>query len=382
MAINPSTLFLFAGEPSGDLHGSHLMHGLKQKFPACPFWGVGGPKMRQEGLKAVLKMEDFEVMGITDVFYSLPRFIKQFYFIRHEILTRNPSVAILIDYPGFNLRLAKALRKGGYKGKIVHYICPSVWAHSPQRIQQMADTLDLLLTVLPFEPRYFSGTSLPVAYVGNPLQEYIKKHAYQEDWKQVCGIPPYARILSLFPGSRKSEVERHAPVLREAAALFKLQYPGLCIALSCAHPEADKWVSGMDREIIRVPSRYTYELMRGSHCAIAKSGTVTLELALHKCPTIVFYKLTLLNKWYAQYILRLKLPYYALPNILAEGPVFPELIAEGFSAENIFLKIRPFLDNKGEREECLQGCGKIQALLKEDLASQKAAEHIGKLISC
>src|SRR5437016_2086989 len=145
--------FIFAGESSGDLHGSRLMEALK-KSKGCTFTGVGGPLMRAQYMKSILNMEDFLVIGFTDVIKALPKLYKQFYKVRDAILKQEPDCVILIDYPEFNLRLAKALRKKKYKGKIVQYICPTVWAHGKHRINTMANTLDLLLTIFPFEAAF------------------------------------------------------------------------------------------------------------------------------------------------------------------------------------------------------------------------------------
>jgi lipid-A-disaccharide synthase len=388
MKNQPTSVFIFAGERSGDLHGSHLMQALRQDLPSISFWGVGGPAMRKEGLTTSLHMEDFEVMGLTDVLCSLPKLLKHFFRLRYEILTQKPSAVILIDYPGFNLRLAKALRKKGYRGKIVQYICPSIWAHGQHRIQHMANTLDLLLTILPLELKYFSGTSLDVTYVGNPLREYIQKYPYKEDWMQLMDIPKGNRLLALFPGSRQGEIERNLPFLLEASALLKQDHPDLRFAVSCANPHPIKFAFPLieslglvlNKDIFMVPLDYTYELMRDCHGAIAKSGTVTLELALHQCPTLVVYNLTFLNRLFAKYILRLKLPHYALANIVAEELVFPELIEYGFSTENIYRTMIPLLEPTPQRKICIEGCKKIRALLEENRASRTAAKKIVELL--
>lgn len=387
MKNEQDSLFIFAGEKSGDLHGSRLMQSLKLDFPNISFWGVGGLAMRREGLKISLPTEDFEVMGLTDVLWSLPKLLKHFYRLRDEIITQQPLMVVLIDYPGFNLRLAKALRKKGYQGKIVQYICPSIWAHGQKRIQHMASTLDLLLSILPFESKYFSGTSLEVCYVGNPLLEYIQKYHYKENWKKYFDIPKEDRLIGLFPGSRESEIARNLPFLLESAVLLKKDHP-LRFALSYANPRTLLLTTSLlpslglvlNKDIFMIPSDYTYELMRDCHCALAKSGTVTLELAIHQCPTLVVYKLTLLNRLFAKYILRLKLPYYSLANILAEELVFPELIEHGFSPHNIYRKMTLLLESAADREVCLKGCKKIKDLLEEYQANHTAANKIGELL--
>ncbi len=149
-----SHLFIFAGEKSGDLHGGHLLRELFTTHPHLHISGVGGPSMRAQGLKCFLSMEDFQVMGFVDVFFALPRLARQFYLIKNFILREQPPIVLLIDYPGFNLRLAASLRKAGFQGHICHYICPSVWAWGKKRIPHMARTLDTLFSILPFEKSF------------------------------------------------------------------------------------------------------------------------------------------------------------------------------------------------------------------------------------
>jgi lipid-A-disaccharide synthase len=390
MTDKPLSLFIFAGEQSGDLHGSHLMKALKSRNPHLHVFGVGGPAMRAQGLSTILNMEDFEVMGFTDVILALPRLYRMFYLILNTLMQRLPSMILLIDYPGFNLRLAKALRKRGFQGKIVQYVCPSVWAHGKKRIKQMTENLDLLLATLPFEPSYFEGSNLQAVYVGNPLQEYIKCYQYQENWKIKLGIPPEDPLIALFPGSRQGEVLRNLPFILQAVEKLKKENKNVRFGISCAHPLTSVFANKalqessliINKDIFYVPKNYTYELMRDSRAAVAKSGTVTLELALHQCPTVVVYKLTRLNHFIAKWILRLKLKHYSLANILANESVFPELIEYGFSINNIYLHLKLMFNETLERKACLEGCKRINVLLKENKASQAGAMKLEELLLC
>jgi len=383
-------LFIFAGEPSGDLHGSHLARSLQKLQPDLCLEGVPGPQMRFQGVTEILRMEDFEVMGLSDVILALPRLYRHFHKICSHILATKPEGVILIDYPGFNLRLAKSLRKKGYAGKIIQYISPTVWAHGKHRIDSMAKTLDLLLTIYPFESKCYSHTGLKVDYVGNPLCEYIKQYQYAEDWRSKTGIPEKNRLIALFPGSRKGEIERNLPFMLEAAETILQNNPEMGFGISCAnlhvkdylkrHPFTDS--SRLREAIFYVPKEYTYELMRDSHSAIAKSGTVTLELALHQRPTVVVYKLTTLNRLYAKHILKLKLPYYCIVNILAESMVFPELIECGLNTPNLVSAFQAVDDAHGtQRANCLEACNKIALnLAGKAVTSENAAKSIQRLL--
>ncbi len=372
-------LFILVGEQSGDLHASHLIRALRQQDLSLRFSGVAGPSMLKEGVECIVPMEKFAVMGFTDVIKNFPSLYKQFYLLRDHILKFQPEGVIFVDYPGFNLRMAKALRKAGYKGKLIHYICPSVWAWGKKRIDLMAHTLDLLLTIYPFEANFFGHTSLPVKYVGNPLQEYISKHQYDKNWKNKF---PWTQetMIAIFPGSRLGEIQRNLPKQLQAATLFQKNHPHVVFGVSCSNPVHQSMIEKMiaDEKVnnaYTVPQEYTYELMQDSHCAIAKSGTVTLELALHQCPTVVVYALSTLNWLIAKFLIRLNLPHYCIVNILNEKRVFPELIKSGYNKENLARELENVYTSPA-RDECLLGCEKIVKLFQGREASHNAAQAI------
>lgn len=391
-SISNKQLFIFAGEHSGDLHGSNLLKALKENLKDCTYTGVGGPLMRAQELTCILPMEEFQVMGFTDVFLSLPKLWRHFFTVRNHILKNSPQAVILIDYPGFNLRLARSLRKCGYKGKIVQYISPTVWAWGKGRIQEMVQTLDLLLTIYPFEASYLADTPLNVKYTGNPLQEIIQQYHYDPHWLKICGLEQLKNLdhlVAIFPGSRLAEITRNFPKQLQAMEMIYQEYPETTFALSCAHDSLlpailqclSKSSLKISKEIFIVPKRYSYELMQASRAAIAKSGTVTLELALHSCPTVVVYELSWLNRLIAQHVIRVNLPHYCIVNILGGKEIFPELIAAGFSAKNLFQQLKSLLEPGAKRTRCLQECENVKLLLKEYQASQKSAQAIRELLA-
>lgn len=386
----PVSMFVFAGELSGDMHGGRLIRALKQEIEHLTVSGVGGPEMRSQEIDNVLRMEDFEVMGFSDVLASLPRLWRQFNVIRDHLLEHSPDVAIFIDSPSLSLRMARVLRKRGYKGKIIQYICPTVWAWGKHRIQEMANHFDLLLTIYPFEAAYFANVSLPVKYVGNPVQEMIRQYNYDTDWKKILRVKATDHLIALFPGSRGAEIRRNLPKQLEAAKLLQKQYPEATFAISCAHDRNMPLVKDIlfkshllnNKSFFLVPKAYSYDLMHTCRSAIAKSGTVTLELALHKCPTVVVYELTLLNRFMAKYVLGVNLPYYCIVNILGNRSIFPEFIERGYTPENLYLQLKTMHARGPEREKCLAGCQEIQALLESGSASEQAAQAIADIIGC
>lgn len=375
-------IFIFAGEPSGDLHGSHLIQALKNLKNDYKIEAVAGPLMRLQDIDTYMEMEEFAVMGFTDVFLSLPDLIRKFYKIRNHILDTQPDVVILIDYPGFNLRLAAHLRKKGYTGKIVQYICPTVWAWGKNRIQKMNANLDLLLTIYPFEKDYFSKTTLQVDYVGHPISQTLQNYAYTS-----LGEKAEDHLIAIFPGSREGEIRRNlSKILMSIKHLKKLE-PKTIFAISIANDKVLPIIQDMmhssdlsEEDFMFVPKDKTYELMKACRTAIAKSGTVTLELALHQKPTVVVYELTFLNRFIAKYLMRVNLPYYCIVNILGKSEVFPELIEFGFTSENLSRNLSELNLDGEKREICIRKCQQIKALLAGTDAHQKAAFNIQRLL--
>jgi lipid-A-disaccharide synthase len=370
-------LFVFAGEKSGDLHGEKLLQALYAKNPQLKIAGVAGPKMRSQGMDCVLTTEEFQVMGFIDVFVALPKLIRQFYFVSRKIAELKPKAVILIDYPGFNLRMAKHLRKKGYSGKLVHFICPSVWAWGKKRIPLMGNTLDLLLSILPFEENLFVETPLKVAYVGHPLVEGMKNYAYKP-----FPFPSEGKIIALFPGSRAKEIQRNLPFYLDACRDLLQKHPEFKIALSISDEQyrplileilaAKQWE---ENELVCVPSEYSYELMKNAYIAIAKSGTVTLELALHRVPTVVTYGVSFLDKIIAYDILRIRLPFYCLVNIIAEKEVFSELIGPHFTFASLKEKLHA-LTETAVREKMQCACDLLIEQLGDKNAALEAAEEV------
>lgn len=382
--------FIFAGEASGDLHGGRLIQALQKENPFSSICGVGGPCMRQAGLECIIRMEEFQVMGFSDVLKSFPRLWKLFYQVRNFILKTQPECVILIDYPGFNLRLAQALRKQGFTGKLVQYICPTVWAHGKKRVQTLEAHYNLLLTIFPFEAAYFAHTQLKVQYIGNPLVETIHTHSYQADWQTQIGLPMNGELIALFPGSRLGEIQRHVPQQLQAAAQLKQEYPHLCFALSCAQeslhsPILDMVQRGplsLNKDLFIVPPHYHYELMRSCKTALAKSGTVTLELALHKVPTVVHYELSFLNYLFAKHMLQLRLPHYCIVNILSNQTLFPELMGQGLVPFHLKEQLENIHFNSIQYEQIQRGCENLKQQLGSQPSHQCAAMAIRELIKC
>lgn len=368
-------LFLFAGEPSGDLHGEALMQSLLLERPETSVSGVGGPRMRSAGLQTVLPMEDFQVMGFIPVILALPKIVRSFYFLSKFILETNPKVVLFIDYPGFALRLEKRLKKKGFKGAIVHYICPSIWAWGKKRIPQMAKTLDLLISILPFEKKYFPS-SFPVEYVGHPLVPRIAAYTYTS-----LDLPKDKKIISVFPGSRKKEIDLNFPL--QIASLKRLieKDSSLLAAVSVSEEKflpflqqiTKKTAPELQDAIVFVPVEKRYDLMKSAYIALAKSGTVTLELALHKVPTAVLYAIPKVDLFIAKDLLRIRLPFYCIVNIILGKEVFKEFIGPSATVENLTREATELLYTELYRREIITLCEEVKTRLGSKEAGIEAA---------
>lgn len=363
-------LFILAAEPSGDLQGTKLTEEIFKFCPDIRIGAVAGPLMRKLPINSLFEMENLQVMGFIDVFFSLPKIIYQFFKIRNTILKLNPKAVVCIDYPGFNLRLERSLRKKGYRGKLIHYICPTVWAWGKKRISLMEKNLDLLLTLFPFEKQCFPSSPLRVEYVGHPLVSAIPHSSERRE-----------HILALFPGSRNAEIERNLPLQLSAAEKIKALDPTIEIAISISSLDKEAQI----RRLIKnfpcrlIPPEKHYQLMQTALVAIATSGTVTLELALHETPTIVTYAIRPIDLFLAQKIFRINLPFYCIVNIIASKEIFPEFFGPNLTEEALYSATMELWFKPEKRGLSQEGCKELRHHLSETNASQKAARLIAIL---
>ena len=375
-------IFLFAGETSGDLHGEQLVFSLRNQFPLAHIYGVGGPKMRAAGLECIVPMEKFQVMGFVDVFFALPRLFKLFFHLRNTLLKEKPDIVLFIDYPGFNLALAKSLNKRKFPGKICHYICPSVWAWSKKRIPKMEHILDQLFVIFPFEKNLFNPEKLSVHYVGHPLAKRIAA-----DISKPIDIDPKYRVVALFPGSREKELQRNFPMQLKVAKSLLKKYPDLFFVVSVAEPAFSRTLDEMMRSqgfhahnrILFINSSQNASLMKRSTLALAKSGTNNLELALFQVPTVVTYGIGLLDLFIAKNILRIRLPHYCIVNIIAEKRIFPELIGPHLTEKSLFTYADRFLSSPKIHLECREKCREIGKILNDKLPEQEIVHELKNL---
>lgn len=331
---------IIAGETSGDLLGEKITLQMKERHPSFTICGVAGPLMRTAGVTAWMRAEQFSVMGIVDVIKKFPSLFLSIRSLVRRIIDANPAAVLFIDQPSLSIAMAKRLKAKGYSGKLIQVVAPTVWAYRPERADTIASYFDLILFLYRFEIEYFAG-KLPAIWVGHPAAELLNNRTCDNNEKTT---------LALFPGSRIGEIRRNLPLQLKAAALLAEQYPNLNISISsCAEmksmiAEAAHKVLGSGYELVDFADRYS--LMRRSKAAIAKSGTVTLELALFKVPTVCCYQTGGFTRWWAKNILKISPKFFALPNILTGSEVVRECIIPPVTPQALVQALKPYLDGK------------------------------------
>ena len=365
---------LVAGEASGDILGAGLMRALKAQHPAVEFIGVGGPLMQAEGLTSYFPMERLSVMGLVEVLGRLRELLARRKLLIQTLIEERPDVFIGIDAPDFTLNIELKLRQAGIK--TVHYVSPSVWAWRQKRVLKIREGCDLMLTLLPFEARFYEEKGVPVRFVGHTLADAIPLQADRAAARAELGLPD-GPLVALMPGSRSGEVGRLASVFFDAAERLQALKPGVRFVLPCASPQRRAQI-----ETLLEGRNLPLTLLDGqSHLALAAcdavliaSGTATLEALLYKRPMVVAYRLAPLTFWILKRMV--KSPYISLPNLLAQRLLVPELLQDDATPEALAQTLLPLIDGG---EEQTRGFDDIHRTLRRD-ASNQAADAVLNLI--
>jgi lipid-A-disaccharide synthase len=365
---------LVAGEASGDILGAGLMRALKAQHSAVEFIGVGGPLMQAEGLTSYFPMERLSVMGLVEVLGRLRELLARRKLLIETLIEENPDVFIGIDAPDFTLNIELRLRQAGIK--TVHYVSPSVWAWRQKRVLKIREGCDLMLTLLPFEARFYEEKGVPVRFVGHTLADTIPLHADRAAARAELGLPD-GPLVALMPGSRGGEVGRLGTVFFDAAERLQALKPGVRFILPCASPQRRAQI-----ETLLQGRNLPLTLLDGqSHLALAAcdavliaSGTATLEALLYKRPMVVAYRLAPLTFWILKRMV--KSPYISLPNLLAQRLLVPELLQDDATPEALAQTLLPLIDGG---EEQTRGFDAIHRTLRRD-ASNQAADAVLTLI--
>jgi lipid-A-disaccharide synthase len=394
---------LIAGEASGDQLAAELVRGLRDEFaraPAIPtrdhqplnatfeprFFGAGGPQMAAAGVDLTLDLTAHAVLGISEVLKHYLKFRRIFQRLLRVAIDRQPDAIICVDFSGFNRRFAHAIRRytrsrrdwfHGWDPKLIQYVSPQVWASREGRANQMARDYDLLLSIFPFEPAWYAARvpGFRVEFVGHPI---IERYATAAPPVAPRSEPP--RNLLLLPGSRRSELDHHLPVMNEALRKIRASFPGLKVLMVVPTEPLSRQASkiGLAPEVELQVGRLP-EALAGADVAIASTGTVTLECAFFGVPTVALYKTTWVNYEIAKRIAKVK--YLAMPNLLTNEEIFPEFIQGPATAENIAAAALDLLRDPNKRNAIRARLGKVIEMLRGPGARQRAARRISQLFS-
>lgn len=373
-AKSSKSVFISAGEPSGDLHTSGLMRELKQLSPNVnlSFNGLGGSMMKAEGLKELYHISKLATVGFTDVIKKYTFFKRVISECVEFVRANNPDVVILIDYPGFNVRLAEELKKF-YKNKIIYYISPQLWAWHEKRVHKIKKYVDKMLVVFPFEVDFYRKFGVEAEYVGHPLVSKIKKFL-TENPKQNHSDK---KVITILPGSRKDEITHHLPVLVETIKLLKNELD-IEVNISKA-PNLDEklFKDFVNTGEYNITPENTYDLIRKADVVLTKAGTSTMECSLIGTPYLIFYKTFPLN----YYILKpiVKINNLGIANILSGKDIIKEFIQKDFTPENLAAETKKILTDNNYSEEMTRNLENIWNILGNEDASYNAAKLINQL---
>jgi len=372
--------YLIAGEASGDLHGSNLIKELKRSDPSATFRCWGGDKMQEAGGEIVKHYRELAFMGFAEVLMNLRTIFRNLNFCKKDIAAYEPDALILIDYPGFNLRIAKWARQQklftASGGKIIYYISPQVWAWKEGRVKMMKQCIDKMLVILPFEKEYFAKKwNWDVEYVGHPLVEVVER-----SWQLADGSPQLSErpIVALLPGSRKQEIIKKLPVMLEVSRAF----PGYQFIVAKAPGLEEQFYDDLLKPYSNVSyvTNQTYTLLMQSKAALVTSGTATLETALFEVPEVVCYKGSWLSYQIGSRLVKVK--YIALVNLIMDKEVVKELIQDNLTVENLRKELNELLNNESRKQALKQDYTALKLLLSQGgNAAAKAAASINRLLN-
>ena len=363
---------LVAGEASGDILGSGLMRALKVQHPDIEFIGVGGPLMEAEGMCSYFPMERLSVMGLVEVLGRLRELLKRRKALVQTLIAEKPDVFIGIDAPDFTLNIELQLRRAGIK--TVHYVSPSVWAWRQKRVLKIREGCDLMLTLLPFEAKFYEEHGVPVRFVGHSLADTIPLEADKVGARAELGLPD-GPLVALMPGSRGGEVGKLGGLFLDAAQLIREARPDVRFVLPCANAarreQIEQLMEGRDLPLTLLDGR-SHLALAACDAVLIASGTATLEALLYKRPMVVAYRLARLTFWILKRLV--KSPYVSLPNLLAQRMLVPELLQDAATPQALAKTLLPLLDGG---EEQTRGFDEIHRTLRLDASNQAAKAVLG-----
>ena len=376
---NHRRIMIVAGEASGDIYGADLAREAHRLDPQLHFFGIGGQRMREAGVQTMVDSADMAVVGLVEVLKHFDVISAAFLKLKKILREDPPALLVLIDYPGFNLRLAKVAKRAGVK--VLYYISPQIWAWRQGRLKKIARLVDHMAVILPFEAAFYERAGVPVTFVGHPLLDMVQVSMNREQAAASFGLDPSRKIVGLFPGSRNNEIERLLPVIIDSARVLEKQFPGLQFVVPIASTLKREdlapqiLAAGID---VTFTHERIHDLIRACDAVISVSGTVTLEISLIGTPMVIIYKLSPLTYLLAKQLV--KIEHIGLCNIIAGETVVRELIQHEANQDLISAEIGKILGNVMYANEIKHKLSTVRSQLKSGGASANVARLIQMLL--
>jgi lipid-A-disaccharide synthase len=373
---NAVSLMIVAGEASGDKHGANLVRALRVLRPDVDWqcFGAGGEEMRTAGVETLVDAKEVAIMGALEVARALPKFLNVFRRLRTAAQTRQPALTVLIDWPEFNLRLAKRLHRDGQR--VAYYISPQIWAWRSYRIHAIKRYVERMLVILPFEKDYYQRHGVEVDYVGHPLLDSVRVTASRAEFCPKHQLDASRPIVALLPGSRHSELKYILPPLLDAARLLAQSQPEVQCVLPLARTIARAEIPLTDN--LRLVERDTYNALAAADLAIVASGTATLETAIIGTPLVVVYRASTLN--WRIFTPLINVPHVGMPNLIAGREIAPELLQDQLTGAALAQLITDLLKDPPRLATMRKDLTEVRAQLGEAQASERAATCLIKLL--
>jgi lipid-A-disaccharide synthase len=377
--MKPKKVMMVTGEASGDLHGAHLMEAVQRIDPGIQFSGMGGEALKRAGMNLLYHNQSLSVVGITEVLLKLRLIQKTLSGLKQFLERERPDLLILIDFPDFNLRLAKFAHHRGIP--VLYYISPQVWAWRPKRVRLIARWVKKMVVFFPFEVPIYKAAGVDVECVGHPLLDVVKPALPKEETAKQLGLDPGKPVLGLLPGSRSQELERLLPVLLDTARLLHQEIPDLQFVIPLApgltRTSVSRWMNNAWVPV-KLAEGQTYDVMNLSDLLIMASGTATLEAAILEKPMVIIYKVSSLSYWIGRALVRVK--HIGLVNLVAGKGIAPELIQKDASPERIAREALRILTDPNLRQGMTESITQVRKNLGEPGAVQRAARIVTSML--
>ena len=375
----PKRVMIVVGEASGDLHGAHLVKALYRRDPTLEIFGVAGDGLKREGIKVIFDVDRLTGMGFAELAGNLKTIWQAYRLLRKALREERPNLLILVDFPEFNLRLARLAKKSGIP--VLYYISPQVWAWRKRRTQKIARWVDRMAVVFPFEVPLYQNEGVAVSFVGHPLLDLAHSSEPRERTLTQYGLDPSRQTIAILPGSRSREVAYHLPPMLEAADRLERQLEAQFILVRATTVERGILDGILEKAAVKVPiaEGNTYNVLHACDLVWAASGTATLETALMLRPMVIVYRLSWLT--YALARLLVRVSHIGMVNIIAGESVVPELIQSDVTADKIVAESRAILQDPELRKRIVRKLSQVREKLGSPGASERVAEIAFSMIS-